>query len=142
MLIKTRKSDGISLRLINNEKFDYFRDEGPTIILRFNNLFIDNFVHVYFSDSFSFYKRNENDVCRKENGFYTPKSLIENTLGYNEIVYQVRTDNNITSLDVEVAKKFNVPIININREKYKKIKNKEQKICLIQVMIMLKILRN
>ena len=134
-------SDGISLSLINNEKFDYFNNHTPSVILGFNNLIVDNFVHVYNSDSFSFYKRNENDVSRKENKLYTPKSLIDNTKGYNEIVYQVRTDNNkyyktremvpsyvivfdnnITSLDVEVAKKFNVPIINIDREKYKKNK--------------------
>ena len=61
---------------------------------------------------------------------------MEETSSYNEIVYQIMTDNtkNLSSVlkpsyvvvfddikeaDIKVAKKFTIPIIRIDREKYK-----------------------
>ena len=130
------KSDGTSLSLISNLKMDYFNDYGDSIVLGFNNLDIMNFVHVYNQDSYSSYHKNSGKVSDFRNKLYTPKRLMEETSSYNEIVYQIMTENtknlssalkpsyvvvfdDIKEADIKVAKKFNIPIIRIDREKYK-----------------------
>ncbi len=133
---KKRKFDGTSLSLISDRKMNYFGEyDADTIILGFNNLNVDNFVHVYNSDSFSGYNRDSGIASTSQNKLYTPDTLIEETINYNEIVYQVRTENTkymskdlypsyiitfneITTADIEVAKKFLIPIIKIDKTKY------------------------
>ncbi len=131
------KKDITSLSLISSRRVDYYNDYMPSIVLGFCNIDTKQIVHLYNSDSFSHYIKKDNEVSSRVTKLYTPESLINETKGYNEIVYQVDNKNtdflgtnkllpsyvitfgNIEVLDVEVAKKFGVPILNINKEKYK-----------------------
>lgn len=135
---KYNECAGTSMSLISNSKMDFYgnRISYETIILGFNNLDINHFVHVYNADSFSGYMKSNGIATYKQNKLYTPNSLIKDTIDYNEIVYQVKTDNTkylskslkpsyvvafdkIDQGDIDVAKKFNIPIISIDRSKYK-----------------------
>lgn len=143
---KYDECDGTSMSLINDSKMDFYgnRISYETIILGFNNLDINNFVHVYNDDSFSAYMKCKGIATYKYNKLYTPNSLINDTNSYNEIVYQVKTDNtkylsktlkpsyvvtfdSISEGDIAVAKKFNIPIINIDKSKYQKHNNELDK---------------
>lgn len=128
--------DGTSMSFISDLKMHFYRENKNTIILGFNNLDINSFVHVYHSDSYSNYQKKNGISANKQNKLYTPMSLIDNTESYNEIVYQIRTDNTrylsskkltpsyvvvfdeILPIDLEIAKKFNIPIIRIDKQKY------------------------
>jgi len=132
--------DSTSLSLISNNRLKYYNDYSKSIVLGFNNIDIRNIVHVYESNSYSsFVKKNEEMLASERvNKLYTPYDLIKETRGYNEIVYQCHQNNTnenylknilipsyvlvfdklITDLDVKVSKKYNIPIININKSKY------------------------
>ncbi len=127
--------DGTSMSLISNLKMIFYNDSSDMLVVGFNNLDVDGFVHIYNMDSNSFYKKESGIATDKPNKLYTPASLIKDTDSYNEIIYQVKTDNTkylsktlkpsyvvafdkVTPVDIKFAKKFNIPIIKINREKY------------------------
>lgn len=127
--------DGTSMSLISNLKMIFYNDSSDMLVVGFNNLDVDEFVHIYNMDTNSFYKKESGIATDRPNKLYTPASLIKDTDSYNEIVYQVRTDNTkylsknlkpsyvvafdkVTNVDIKFAKKFNIPIIKINREKY------------------------
>lgn len=131
--------DATSLSLISDKRISTYLDTQPSVILGFTNLDVDNIVHVYHSDAFSsFLKHNqENLASDKKYEFLTPSDLIQKTMGYNEILYQCKQNNtnenslsnvlmpsyvlcfnNISQLDINVAKKFAIPIVNIFPEKY------------------------
>ena len=132
--------DSTSLSLISDNRLKYYNDYSKSIVLGFNNIDIRNIVHVYESDSYSSFVKNNEEMLASErvNKLYTPYDLIKETRGYNEIVYQCHQNNTnenylknilvpsyvlvfdklITDLDVKVSKKYNIPIININKSKY------------------------
>lgn len=129
------KRDGTSMSLISNLRMEFFNNYDDMLVLGFNNLDIDSFVHVYNRDSYSSYEKKNVIASNKQNKLYTPAGLIADTVNYNEIVYQVRTDNTkymtktlkpsyvvafneIKTVDIAMAKKFNIPIIMIDRGKY------------------------
>ena len=143
---ENKKNDGISLSLISNEKMNYYNDYKKSIIFGFKKFEIKQIVHLYNSDSYSFYKYGDNRVSNRITKLYLPTDLIKDTCGYNEIVYQEKTKNtqflNIKELtpdylvcfdyvsdsEAKIAKYYNIPIIKINKEKYNidqnNIKNK------------------
>lgn len=134
-IVENYECDGNSMSLISHLKTTFFNDSSDMIVLGYNNLDVDRFVHIYNADSNSYYDKKSGIATNKLNKLYTPAGLIKDTGSYNEIVYQVRTDNTedlaktlkpsyvvafdkVTPVDIEFAKKFNIPIIKINREKY------------------------
>lgn len=143
---ENKKNDGISLSLISNEKMNYYNDYQKSIIFGFKEIDIKQIVHLYNSDSYSFYKYEDNRVSNRITKLYLPTDLIKDTYGYNEIVYQEKTKNtqflNIKELtpdylvcfdyvsdsEAKIAKYYNIPIIKINKNKYNidnnNIKNK------------------
>ena len=143
---ENKKNDGISLSLISNEKMNYYNDYKKSIIFGFKKFDIKQIVHLYNSDSYSFYKYGDNRVSNRITKLYLPTDLIKDTCGYNEIVYQEKTKNtkflNIKELtpdylvcfdyvsdsEAKIAKYYNIPIIKINKDKYNidqnNIKNK------------------
>lgn len=134
---ENRKNDGISLSLISDKKMDYYNDYMKSIVFGFNDINIEQIVHLYNSDSFSFYKLDSDKASNKVTKLYTQEELINDTAGYNEIVYQEKTKNTkflnpkelipsylvvfdeITESEIMVAKEYNIPIIRIDRSKYK-----------------------
>lgn len=130
--------DATSMSLISNERIKTYNSFQPSIIVGFNNIDANNIVHLYNSDSFSsFLKHDDSLPTKRVCKLFTPKSLIKNTKGYNEILYQCRQNNvnenalenilkpsyvlcfnDIAPLDIEVAHKFNIPVINIDKTKY------------------------
>lgn len=138
---ENRKNDGISLSLISNNKMDYYNDYMKSIVFGFDKINIEQIIHLYNSDSFSFYKLDSDKVSNRITKLYTPENLINDTDGYNEIVYQEKTKNTeflnpkelrpsylvvfdeITNAEIMVAKEYNIPIIKIDRSKYKRKNN-------------------
>lgn len=129
------KRDGTSMSLISNLKMNFFNNYEDMLVLGFNNLDVDSFVHIYNKDSYSNYEKQIGIASDKQNKLYTPALLIDDTIGYNEIVYQIKTKNTkymtktlkpsyvvvfdeITPVDIEMAKKFAIPVIRIDRKKY------------------------
>lgn len=137
--------DSTSLSLISDKRLKYYNDFKDTVILGFNNIDINNIIHVYESDSYSSSKNDEEKLAtNRVNKLYFPSNLIKETRGYNEIVYQCKQNNvnesnltnflnpsyivcfnkKITDLDINLSKKFNIPIININIKMYKNMYKK------------------
>ena len=118
-----------SLSLISDNFINHYNSSYNSVILGFNNFNPLNIVHVYNNDSFSGKYLND-VVSKKVNKLYTPKALIDASSNYNEIVYQNFDENSnlipnyvvvfddISTFDVEVAKKFNIPIFRIDTTKY------------------------
>ena len=111
-----------------------FNDPSVFIVLGFSDLDYKRFVHLRESDSFSNYNSNISSVSSFVQKMYTPRDFVNNTKGYNEIVYQERSVNIplddifpsyvvsydfVTPGDISVAKKYNIPILLINTKKYK-----------------------
>ena len=113
----------ISISLIGSKNVEAF-DEAK-INFGFFNLKPQNIMHIYHTDSFSNHEYGTNKVKR----IYTPDSLIENTLGYNEILYSEKylvdfkpdfivSYDKITEKEILLAKYMNIPIVLINSKKY------------------------
>lgn len=126
--------EGLSLSYIGNDNLTIFNDPSVFIVLGFSDLDYKRFVHLRESDSFSNYNSNISSVSSFVQKMYTPRDFVNNTKGYNEIVYQERSVNIplddifpsyvvsydfVTPGDISVAKKYNIPILLINTKKYK-----------------------
>ncbi|MBQ9181195.1 MAG: hypothetical protein IJ134_00940 [Bacilli bacterium] len=119
-----------SLSLISNKRMKYYNNFKSSIVIGFDNIDINNVIHVYNSDSYSLFIKGEEETLatNKLNKIYTPDNLIFDTFGYNEILYLSDNkllpkyvlcfDGEIKKLDIKVSKKFNIPIRNINTKKY------------------------
>lgn len=145
LFYKNKKNDGISLSLISDQNLNYYNDSKKTFVFGFNKINPKQIVHVYNSDSFSFYEYGVKTASSRITKIYTPTDLIKNTDGYNEIVYEEKTKNteflnlldlkpnylicfdNVTKNEISVAKNYNIPIILINKSKYKVNDNKNVK---------------
>ncbi len=139
-IFENPKWDSTSMSLISNLKMSFFHDSSDMLVVGFNNLDVDRVVHIYNMDSNSYYNKESGIATNKLNKLYTPASLIEDTRGYNEIIYRIKRNNpwylsktlklsyvvafdKVTPIDIEFSKKFHIPIIKINREKYKNHEN-------------------
>ncbi len=130
---KTNK-DGLSLSYIGNNNLTTFNDPNMFIVFGFSDLDYKRFVHLRESDSFSNYNSNISSASSFVQKMYTPSDFVNNTKGYNEIVYQEKSINiplddiypsyvvsydNVMPGDISVARKYNIPILLINTKKYK-----------------------
>lgn len=122
-----------SLSLINNNVFGHYGG-AKNVVIGFNKIDISRIVHVFNRDSFSSERRDE-VFSERINKLYLPDDLMDDTEGYNEIVYYNYSDNynglvpsyvicfdNVRDIDINVASKFEVPIMKINTLKYPKQK--------------------
>lgn len=126
--------DSVSLSFIGNNNITTFGDPKESIAFGFSKLDYKRIIHLRNSDSFSNY--NSMDDCFSDyiQKMYTPANLIKETRGYNEIVYQEKSRNikldtivpdyvmcydEVTDIDINVAKYYNLPIVLINTKKYK-----------------------
>ena len=130
---KTNK-DGLSLSYIGNNNLTTFNDPNMCIVFGFSDLDYKRFVHLRESDSFSNYNSNISSASSFVQKMYTPNDFVNNTKGYNEIVYQEKSSNvplddiypsyvvsydNVMPGDISVARRYNIPILLINTNKYK-----------------------
>lgn len=122
-----------SLSLINNNVLGHYGGR-ENVIIGFDNIDISRIVHVFNRDSFS-RERSGEIFSERINKLYLPDDLMNDTVGYNEIVYYNYSDNyngltpsyvicfdSIRDVDISVASKFNIPIMKINTLKYPKQK--------------------
>ena len=117
----------LSLSLIGHNNITYFNDNINDIVFGFNKLNVSNIMHVSNSDSYTSHEYGTDKVQR----INSPKKLIEETIGYNEILYSEHNLEDfkpdfivafdfITDKQYEVAREMNLPIVVINSEKYMK----------------------
>ncbi len=119
---------GYSFSYISDRNIGTIDYMQKNVILFYDNIDFNNIMYVYHSDMFSGILNNKGNryISKKVNEIHTPMSLISNTKNYNEIYVK---GNNIkpTSLicydeiandDISFAKKYNLSILLINREKY------------------------
>ncbi len=127
--------DGVtlSLSMINENHVETIYGLESFVCFGFSNLDIDRIMHVYHTDSFT--KDFKSD---RVNEILTSDYLMKKTEGYNEILYlednlsmkygnkkyeklmpsYVLCYNKITMLEIDIAKKFNIPIVLLHGDKY------------------------
>lgn len=117
----------ISMSLIGKDNISLYRPMSDFIILGFNNLNIENIIHIFNSDSYTSYLKGTSKFQR----IYSPDKLLKESHGYNEILYKknkffklepfcIICYNEIRDIDVYFSKKQKLPIIKINTLKYTK----------------------
>lgn len=126
--------DSVSLSFIGNNNITTFGDPKESIAFGFSKLDYKRIIHLRNSDSFSNYNSMDDRFSDYIQKMYTPANLIKETRGYNEIVYQEKSRNikldtivpdyvmcydEVTDIDINVAKYYNLPIVLINTKKYK-----------------------
>lgn len=138
-----RKNISISYGEVSTTSFSYInqdymltiRDYTEKVVLGFNKLDINKIVHLYNKDSFSTYDKGSEYISK----LYTPEGLIAETKNYNEILYlnkdniqankieMIKPDyivcfDSIGKGDIELANQYNIPVVFIDTNKYKKNK--------------------
>lgn len=130
------KNTTISLSYIGDKNIGVFKEEN--VFFGFSDFNVDDVIHISNTDSYS----QEDKGTSKYICLYSPGDLLENSEGYNEIFYSnsknlkisyvgCLLDNSLfceikNSCNVKLpgvvrcAKEFNVPVVLINKEKYKK----------------------
>lgn len=117
----------MSLSIIGDKNIDYYNSGTNDIIFGFNKLKVDNIMHLSNTDSYTMNEYGTNKIQK----IYSVDGLMENTIGYNEILYSEKNlvdfkPDFIVAFDVisdkqmEVANYFNLPIVLINSSKYLK----------------------
>ena len=117
----------ISISLISHDNIHHYDEGVDKIIFGFNKLNIENIMHLSNSDSYTTNEYGTDKIQR----IYNPRTLMEETVGYNEILYSERnlkdfkpdfivSFDEITEKQLEVANEMNLPIVVINSKKYVK----------------------
>lgn len=119
----------ISLSLIGSKNINTYHNKS--VLFGFYKLNPNNIIHLYYSDSYTVNQYGS----KKINQIYTPEDLVINTMKYNEILYNEKYDiikpdfvicyDEITNLELSIAKELNVPIVKINTSKYHKTEEQE-----------------
>lgn len=129
---KKSNNSTISLSLIGNNYIGTYKPIYENIILGFDKLNPSNIIHLYNSDSYTGgYKSS-----RKVQKIYSPKELLKDTYGYNEILYSQKNIedfypsyiicfDNIRDIDLYFAHKEKLPIIKINSLNLRRSNNTE-----------------
>lgn len=117
-----------SLSVIGDKHTGLFKESGSTLTVGFDEIPIDQVMHVYHSDSFT----SKEYSSKRINEISSIDSLLEKTRGYNEILLKQKANGNVDDFsldkkyifpsyiisineirieDYEVAKKYNLPIL-------------------------------
>ena len=117
----------MSLSIIGDKNINYFNSGTNDIIFGFNKLKADNIMHLSNTDSYTSHEYGTDKIQK----IYNTDSLMNDTQGYNEILYSEKNlvdfkpdfivaFDFITDKQIEVANYFNLPIVLINSSKYLK----------------------
>ena len=115
----------ISISMISNLNIAYYNDQLDPVVFGFNNLTLDNIIHVYNADSYTMQMNSTDKVSFID----TPDNLALKTIGYNEILYKeydgfkpdfIVCFDEIKQRDLEIAEKLDLKIVLINFKKYNK----------------------
>jgi len=125
-----------SLSLIGDTQLRTFSNPHEYIVLGFQDFDIDYVMHEYESDSYSTYSYSSTHLSKA----FTPDSLLNETQGYNEILYKnIQYDetgdtvksslkpnyivayDEIKNGDIAMAQHFGIPIIIVNTIKYPQV---------------------
>lgn len=127
--------EGLSLSYITDKNIDTFNNPYESIVLGFSDVDIKRILHLRNTDSFSKYSSVLKDYSTFVKNIYTPEKLVEETISYNEILYQninkkipeiteklrpsyVVCYDEIQRGDILTAKALNIPIVLINTKVY------------------------
>ena len=122
---------GYSFSYIGDKNIGTTDYDGNSVTLFYDKIDYKNIMYVHHADLHSKKMYHQDDYLSiKENEITTPRNLIAHTKNYNEIYIKsngrriVPTAlvcyNIITEKDIEFAKKYNLSILLINKEKYKR----------------------
>jgi hypothetical protein len=139
--------DGSSFSLTSSDKLKTISDPKTEYHFIFSDFDISQVVHTFENDSFTYYKRDAYNPSVYINRLYTPEQLVKSGIGYNEILMStINNDRNdelneklkdikvlglycydeIYENDILTAKKYNIPIVLINTQKYKDFRSENQ----------------
>lgn len=115
----------ISLSLISHDNISHFYNGNEQIIFGFKKLNKENIMHVSNTDSYTSHEYGTDKI----QWIVPPKKLVDETKGYNEILYSEHNLENfkpdfvvaydhITLRHQKIAREMNIPIVLINRKKY------------------------
>lgn len=115
----------ISLSLISHDNISHFYNGNEQIIFGFKKLNKENIMHVSNTDSYTSHEYGTDKI----QWVVTPKKLVSETKGYNEILYSEHNLENfkpdfivvydhITLKHQKIAREMNIPIVLINSKKY------------------------
>ena len=125
-----QSNNTISLSLIGKENIGTYKLPIENIILGFKTINPNNIIHLFNSDSYT----ASYNGSKKIQKIYTPKDLLYETYGYNEILYSQKNNgyiypsyiicfDEIRDIDLYFSKLENLPIIKINSLNYRKNSN-------------------
>lgn len=120
----------ICLSLIGKENIGVYNPAFSNILFGFGKINPNNIIHLSNSDSYT----KSYEGTEKIQKIYTPKDLLYDTYGYNEILYSQKNNKNIyptcivcfneiRDIDLYFSKLENLPIIKINSLNYRKNSN-------------------
>lgn len=96
------KTMGASISFTSDKKMESFRPVKDYVTFGFKRLLPNRIAHVYHTDSHSLYYRHGIGM-NKITEILTPEQLDEQTIGYNEILYQ---EINLNVLDPNIAEHY------------------------------------
>ncbi len=131
-----RKRLGYSFSYIGSSNIGTADFGGENVTLFYDNIDYNNIMYVHHSDLHAKKMDVQDDyLSTKENEIVTPDGLVAHTTNYNEIY--IKSNNGeirptavicydkITDTDIAFAKKYNLAILVINKEKYMPAKKYE-----------------
>ena len=122
---------GYSFSYIGDRNIGTTDYEQKSVVLFYDNIDYRNIMYVHHADLHSGKMTIQDDyLSTKENEILSPNSLIANTKNYNEIYIKSNGNgirpkalicyDNITDNDIGFARKYNLSLLLINRDKYKR----------------------
>ena len=122
---------GYSFSYISNRNIGTMDYYGKNVLLLYDNIDYRQIMYVHHTDMHTGkIDKLDTYLTDKENEIVTPSKLISNTIDYNEIYIKSKDDgikptalvcyNVIKEEDVVFAKKYNLSILLINKEKYQR----------------------
>ena len=122
---------GYSFSYIGSNNIGTIDDEGKNVTLFYDNIDYRNIMYVHHADLHAGKMEVQDEyLSEKENEIFTPNRLVAQTKNYNEVY--IKAGNNgiyptalvcydrISVTDITFAKKYNLAILVIMRDKYKK----------------------
>lgn len=122
---------GYSFSYIGSNNIGTIDDEGKNVTLFYDNIDYRNIMYVHHADLHAGKMEVQDEyLSEKENEIFTPNRLVAQTKNYNEVY--IKAGNNgiyptalvcydrISTTDIAFAKKYNLAILVIMRNKYKK----------------------
>ena len=121
---------GYSFSYIGNSEIGAIGSSEDSVLLYYDNIDYKNIMYVHHTDMHSgVMKKLTHYITDKENEIITPSYLVATTVNYNEVYIKPGEDgikptaiicyDNLNERALEFARKYNLSILIINREKYK-----------------------